>query len=238
MFGFLGFVRYIRLRFLMTFSRLFIKFLSSPPKPQPDSVLRIPSRDKHRAIKVHVYQAHDDFCRLITRTAGYIVLDVEYSLGPEQLFPAAIYDVEDVLQYVPSRPDEYDASQASISGDPGLKQVLAPGGKNRPPFWTKIFQESYIKDIDPGDPRISPAYANKSNFPKDMLFVTAAQDASVLEAEEWAQRYEITSEVIVVARDETYRVAVDNFVAEYFTNQQNIQVPAEVKSRVRRLRLQ
>lgn len=295
--GFLAFVRYLRLKVLVSFSRLLIRLLSSPPKPKPDSLLRIPSRDKHRTIKVHVYKpdvegagsttpapvlinlygsglalpfhgSDDDFCRHVAKAAGYVVLDVEYRLAPEHPFPAPINDVEDTIKYVLSRPNEYKASQVSVSGfssggtialaastilprgtfqsliafypatnlfqDPSLRKAPVPGGKRGSLFFTRIFRESYIRDMDPRDPRISPAFADTSNFPNNMLVVTAELDTSALEAEELAKKAKteghadgreviirrmkgcghafdkkITDEVLFEPRDEAYGLAVD-----------------------------
>lgn len=292
----LAFVRYLRLKFLVSFCRLAVKLLASPPKPKPDSVLRIPSRDNRRTIKAHLYKPStegavsgvprpalinfhgsglaipfhgldDGFCRLIATVAGYVVLDVEYRLAPEHPFPAAINDVEDAVKYVLDRPEEYKTSQVSVSGfssggtfalvaptlfprdtfqsliafypatnlarDPGLRKAPVPG-KERSPFWTRIFRESYIRDMDPRDPRISPAYADTSNYPANMLVVTGELDTSALEAEELAEKAKTEGQAsgrnvvlrrmkgcghgfdkrnkdkfLVQARDETYGLAVD-----------------------------
>ncbi|RHZ47892.1 putative carboxylesterase [Aspergillus thermomutatus] len=287
-------LRYVRLKFLVSFYRLVVKFLASPPRPHPDSVLRIPSRDHGRTIKAHLYKpsaeyaesrdpnpvlvnfygsgfavplygADDGFCRFIATTAGYAVLDVEYRLGPEHPFPAAVNDVEDAVKYVLGRPEEYQTSQVSVSGfssggtlalvaptlfppgtfqsaiafypatnvamDPSMRKAPAPNAKPRSPFWTRIFRESYIGNMDPRDPRISPAYADASKYPANMLVVTAELDSSALEAEGLAKKAEtegIASGRNVVlrrmkecghgfdkknscvsARDEAYGLAVD-----------------------------
>jgi acetyl esterase/lipase len=292
-----AFVRYLRLKFLISFFRLLVKLLASPPKPNPDSVLRIPSRDNRRTIKTHLYKpsgdyarskgphpvlvnfygsglatplygADDDFCRLIATATGYVVLDVEYRLAPEHPFPAAVNDVEDAVKYVLSRPEEYNISQISVSGfssggtlalvaltlfprgtfqssitfypatnlakDPDLRKPPAPGAKPRSTFWTKIFRDAYIGDKDPEDPRISPAYADTTNYPANMLVVTGELDSSALESEELAEKAKTKGaasgrnvvirrmkecghgfdknnkkDVCVRARDETYGLAVD-----------------------------
>jgi acetyl esterase/lipase len=143
--GLFAFLRYLRLKFLVSIFRLIFRLIASSPSPKPDSVLRIPSRDKHRTIKAHVYKpsaeyaetkgpypilinfygsgfvlplhgGDDDFCRHIVTTTSYVVLDVEYRLAPENPFPAAINDVEDAVKYVLGRPDEYKISCVSLSG--------------------------------------------------------------------------------------------------------------------------
>jgi acetyl esterase/lipase len=293
-----GFLRYLYLKLLVTFSRVLIKLLGSPLRPRPDDVVQIPSRDKRRTIKAHVYKPHvagagssnpapvlinlygsglaiplhgmdDDFCRLVADTTGYVVLDVNYCLAPEHPFPAALNDVEDAVKYVLDHPNEYQASQISISGfssggtlalaaasttlprgtfqsliafypatnlfqDPSLRKAPVPGGKDRSPFWTRIFRESYIRGMDPRDPRISPAFADTSNLPANMLFVTGELDQSAVEAEELAERAKndgqvigrdviirrmkgcghafdkkLTGEVSVAAKNETYELAIE-----------------------------
>lgn len=292
--GFLAIARYLYLKVLVTFSRLLIKLLTVSPTPRPDDLLQVPSRNKHRTIKVHVYKPHvkdaesvkpvpvlislcgtglaipfhgldDDFCRFIARTTGYVVLDIDYSLAPESPFPAALHDVEDTVHYVLDHPEEYQTSQISVSGfssggtlalaasttlprgtfqsliafypatdlsqDPSLRKAPVPGGKDRSPFWTRIFRESYIRGMDPRDPRISPAFADTSQFPANMLFVTGELDASAVEAEELAERAKndghadgreviirrmkgcghafdkkLTGEIVVLARKEAYEL--------------------------------
>ncbi|KAF7177618.1 hypothetical protein CNMCM7691_005947 [Aspergillus felis] len=271
--------------------------LASPPRPRPDSVLRIPSRDNRRTIKANVYKpsekhagskgphpvlvnlygsglaiplygADDGFCRFIAATTGYVVLDVEYRLAPEHPFPAAVHDVEDAVKYVLDRPGEYQTSQVSVSGfssggtlalvaptlfprgtfqsviafypatdlarDPSMRKPPAANAKPRSAFWTRIFREAYIGDMDPRDPRISPAYADTSKYPANMLVVTAELDSSALEAEDLAKKAEAEGiasgrnvvirrmkecghafdkknkdEACVQARDEAYGLAVD-----------------------------
>ncbi|GFF38412.1 carboxylesterase NlhH [Aspergillus lentulus] len=248
------FLRYLRLKLLVSFYRLIVRIFASPPRPRPDSVLRIPSRDKGRTIKAHLYKpsgqyagskgphrvllnfygsgfaiplygADDSFCRFIATTAGYVVLDVEYRLAPEYQIPAAVHDVEDAVKYVLDRPQEYSTSQVSVSGfssggtlalvaptlfppgtfqstiafypatdlarDPSVRKAPALHAKPRSPFWTRIFREAYIGTMDPRDPRISPAYADASKYPANMLVVTAELDSSALEAEDLAKKAEM-----------------------------------------------
>jgi acetyl esterase/lipase len=249
----LRYLRYLRLKLLISFYRLIVRILASPLRPCPDSVLSIPSRDNNRTIKAHIYRpsgeyagnrcphpvllnfygsgfaiplygADDGFCRFIATNTGYVVLDVEYRLGPEHPFPAAVHDVEDAVKYVLDRPEEYKTSQVSVSGfssggtlalvaptlfppgtfqsaivfypatdlarNPSMRKAPAPNAKPRSAFWTRIFREAYIGDMDPRDPRISPAYADASKYPANMLVVTAELDSSALEAEDLAKKAE------------------------------------------------
>lgn len=109
-----------------------------------DEVLQIPSRDPERSIKLHVYRPNkpptsggptpvlinfhgsgyviplhgsdDDFALKIRSSLPYTVLDVQYRLAPENPFPAASHDAEDVIRYVLANPARYDLSHLSISG--------------------------------------------------------------------------------------------------------------------------
>ncbi|KAJ9615034.1 hypothetical protein H2200_001108 [Cladophialophora chaetospira] len=291
------FVRYLRLKIIVSLFRLAVRLFSKSAPPKPDSVLRIPSRDTGRTIKAHLYKPSGDdtrngrpypvlinfcgsgfalhlhglddpFCRFVAANTGYTVLDIEYRLGPEHPFPAAVNDVEDAIKYVLDRPAEYKASHLSVSGfssggtlalvaptlfppgtlqsviafypatdlasDPSLRKPPAPNAKPRSVVMTKLFRKGYIGDMDPRDPRISPAYANTNSYPQRMLVVTAELDSSALEAEELAERAKTESvasgrEVVLrrmkgcghafdkrnkdqacaSARDEAYGLAVD-----------------------------
>ncbi|TRX89649.1 hypothetical protein FHL15_009399 [Xylaria flabelliformis] len=63
-----------------------------------------------------LFGADDLFCSEVSKQTGHVVLDVDYRLAPENPFPAAIHDVEDVVQHVVTRPDKYDIAHISISG--------------------------------------------------------------------------------------------------------------------------
>ncbi|KAL4897539.1 Alpha/Beta hydrolase protein [Aspergillus ambiguus] len=110
-------------------------------RAKQDSVYQIPSRDRGRTITAHVYRSasrlrpspvllnfhgsgfliplhgsDDEFCRRISRETDYTVLDIRYRLAPENPFPAAFHDVEDAVNWVLQRPDDFDLSRVSISG--------------------------------------------------------------------------------------------------------------------------
>lgn len=118
--------------------------------------------------------------------------------------------------------------------DPSLRRAPVPGGTDRSPFWTRIFRESYLRGMDPRDPRISPAFADTSNLPANMLVVTGELDQSAVEAEELAERAKneghatgreviirrmkgcghafdkkLAGEFAVAAKDESYQLAVE-----------------------------
>lgn len=117
--------------------------------------------------------------------------------------------------------------------DPGLRKAPVVGGKERSPFWTRIFRESYLRGMDPRDPRISPVFADTSNLLANVLVVTGELDQSAREAEELAERVKseghttgrevvirrmkgcghafdkkLTGEVSTAAKNETYELAV------------------------------
>jgi len=290
-------LRYLRLKFLVSFIRFASKLLAPFPKPKPDSILRIPSRDKRYTIKIHLYKPStegvgengphpvlisfygsgfalthhgmdDSFCRHIATATDYVVLDVQYRVGPENPFPASINDVQDAVKYVFDHPDEYKTSQVSVSGfssggtlalvtpllfprgtfrsvtafypatdlasDPALRRPPAANAKPRSTYWTKVFRQGYIGEMDARDPRISPAYADTANYPSDVLVVTGELDSSALEAEELAEKIKNDTQagrrnvvirrmkgcghgfdkknkykVDIEARDETYGLVVD-----------------------------
>jgi acetyl esterase/lipase len=249
--GPLDFLRYLRLKFLISSLRLLMRVLAPLPAPKPDSVLRIPSRDKRRTIKIHVYNpdrdagsaggephpvlinfygsgfalqyhgADDPFCRYVATHTNYVVLDVQYRVAPEDPFPAAVNDAEDAVKYVFGHPDEYQTSHVSLcgfssggtlalvistlfargtfqsligfypspsmAGDPAERKAPVPGRERRS-FWTKVFREAYIRGKDSRDPRISPVYADTTNFPQEMLIFTADHDVSATDMEALAKR--------------------------------------------------
>ncbi|KAE8147154.1 Alpha/Beta hydrolase protein [Aspergillus avenaceus] len=134
-------ISYIYLKLVALIIRTLAKF-HGPITSSPDAVCYIPSRDLQRTIKVHIYQslshsqeprpvlvnfhgsgfmipAHgsdDAFCHLVSRRTGYTILDVQYRLAPEHPFPAALHDVEDVVEWVQSQPKVFDLTRLAISG--------------------------------------------------------------------------------------------------------------------------
>ncbi|PWY92848.1 alpha/beta-hydrolase [Aspergillus heteromorphus CBS 117.55] len=114
-------------------------------KATPDDVYHIQSRDSGRTIKVHAYRnasasastskptpvlinfhgsgwvfsvhgSDDAYCREMSRETDRTVLDVQYRLAPENPFPAALNDAEDVLKWVLGQPEKFDVSRVSLSG--------------------------------------------------------------------------------------------------------------------------
>lgn len=107
----------------------------------PDEVRQIPSREGGRPIRIHVYKpskqdspapvlinfhgsgfliplhgSDDEFAHLISKKTNCIVLDCAYRLAPENPWPAAVHDAEDVVKWVLAHPEEFSSSHISISG--------------------------------------------------------------------------------------------------------------------------
>ncbi|OKL55523.1 hypothetical protein UA08_09210 [Talaromyces atroroseus] len=157
--GLFDFLLRLRRRIIVYFLRL-----KTPRRlANPDSVLRIPSRDAGRSIKAHVYRAtnansqspspvflnfhgsgfvlplhggDDLYCRYISTKTPFTVFDIQYRLSPENPFPAALYDVEDVVKYVQAADHHelYDSSRMSIGGfSAGANLSLAASSMILPP---------------------------------------------------------------------------------------------------------
>ncbi|KAJ5729168.1 alpha/beta-hydrolase [Penicillium malachiteum] len=142
----LAYLAYLRLKIGAIILRTLIRLLSGGWIANPDTIHHLPSRDPQRRIKVHVYRpplkksrsrsgpgpvlinfhgsgfvipAHgsdDEFCREMSQRANYTVLDVQYRLSPENPFPAAVHDTEDVLKWVLQQPALFDLSRVAVSG--------------------------------------------------------------------------------------------------------------------------
>ncbi|KAL4970182.1 putative esterase/lipase [Aspergillus stella-maris] len=133
------FLTYIFCKVVVFLLRTFPPFPAPPAKP--DAVLQIPSRDSTRKIKAHAYRpssptkpcpvlvnlhgsgfvmtmhgTDDAFCREMSQRTEYTVLDIQYRLAPENPFPAALNDVQDVVNWVLQQPDKFDHSRVVLSG--------------------------------------------------------------------------------------------------------------------------
>lgn len=181
MFGIFGILKYFRLKLTAVFARLMVRFTFGFAKPSPSSVLHIPSHNPGRSIKINVYKpteetkkpspvllnlhgsgfilplhgSDDEFCALVARKTSYTVLDMQYRLAPENPFPAALNDVEDAVNWVLQRSDEYDLDHFAISGfSAGGNLALATCGAVFPKdtFHSVLaFYPSTDKSVDPAD---------------------------------------------------------------------------------------
>lgn len=75
-----------------------------------------------------------------------------------------------------------------MARDLSLRKAPIPNAKPRSAFWPTVFREAYARQMDPRDPRMSPIYADTSNYPANMLILTAERDSLALEAEELAEK--------------------------------------------------
>lgn len=139
----MSFFSYIYLKFAAVVIRRLATLVRGKITSNPDAIRYIPSRDHQRTIKAHFYRsllykesapgpvlinfhgsgfiipAHgsdDAFCRQISQRTNFSVLDIQYRLGPEDPFPAAVHDVEDVVKWALRQSEEFDPSRISISG--------------------------------------------------------------------------------------------------------------------------
>jgi len=63
--------------------------------------------------------SHDGLCRHLASYSDMLVLSVDYRLAPEYLFPTAIYDAEDVVNWVANHSQALgiDPARLSVGGD-------------------------------------------------------------------------------------------------------------------------
>lgn len=141
----MSFLRYIWLKVCALFVRILVRLQVGSAHPKPTDVVYVqPSRGPgQRSIKVHIYRpantpvapstpvlinfhgsgfiipmhgTDDLFCRRVAEEARYTVLDVQYRLAPENPWPAANHDVEDIVNWVLARPEQFDLTKVAISG--------------------------------------------------------------------------------------------------------------------------
>jgi acetyl esterase len=62
---------------------------------------------------------HDALCRQLANAGECAVISVDYRMGPEQKFPAAVDDAEDVVRYVAASATQLkiDATRIAVGGD-------------------------------------------------------------------------------------------------------------------------
>lgn len=119
--------------------------------------VQIPSRDKSRNIKAILYTPPSPasnngtatpilvnwhgsgfimpyldsdcyFCARVAKEAGIYVLDADYRKAPENRFPAAVEDVEDVMKWIAAQPERFDTERVAVSGfSAGANLALVAG---------------------------------------------------------------------------------------------------------------
>ncbi len=64
-------------------------------------------------------ETHDALCRQLASASGCAVIAVDYRMGPEDKFPAAVDDAEDVVRYVAANSTQLkiDATRIAVGGD-------------------------------------------------------------------------------------------------------------------------
>ncbi|KAI8816556.1 Alpha/Beta hydrolase protein [Fimicolochytrium jonesii] len=129
---------------LLTLLRFIAKSASRPPPCAFRTFTEIPSRDPTRTIKAHIYTppilCHSNapsaviinwhaggfilpvhgqdakFCASMAEDVGCVVIDADYRKAPEDAFPAAVEDVEDVVRWVLGRREVYDIGRIAVTG--------------------------------------------------------------------------------------------------------------------------
>lgn len=148
-----GFFEYVRQKFFVLLIRAIVPFLTFPNERRDNRLckasyspnvqtIRIPSRDKNRTIKAHLYAPPSPstaptpilvnwhgsgfiipmlgmdalYAARIAKEAGIYVLDTDYRKAPESRFPGAVEDVEDVLAWVGAQPERFHTERVGVSG--------------------------------------------------------------------------------------------------------------------------
>jgi acetyl esterase/lipase len=158
------------------------------------------SREAGRGIEVHVYESgdedskprprllnlhgsgfillfhgsDDEFCARVVQETGYTVLDVQYRLAPENPFPAALEDVEDVANWILQKPEDFDLTRLAISGfsaGGNLALATASGVCGKGTFSSVLaFCPSTNKSLDPGDRRAPDTSVKAGSVALSRLF--------------------------------------------------------------------
>ncbi|KAL4891519.1 Alpha/Beta hydrolase protein [Aspergillus ambiguus] len=179
-----------------------------------DRTLRIASRDQGRDILVHVYElspdpepspkpilinlsgsgwvthdhgTDDEFCHYIRDNTGWTVLDVKYRIAPEHPYPAAMQDVDDVIQYVDAQRELYKEHHIAISGfGAGANIALSTAMHSR--MILRLYSCYLRGGTNPQDPRVSPARnITPALFPNLGIIITAERDTLANEGMEMAR---------------------------------------------------
>ena len=163
--------------------------------PHPNEVIFIPARDEGRTIKAHIYKPakgrdpspvlinfcgsgfllptfgnDDEYCRFVADRTDYTIIDVQYRLAPENPFPAAFNDAEDVVRWVRLQPDRFDLSHLSLSGFSAGANIALAVSSSSSLFNQKEQQDvfhtviSFYGPTDMAIPTPAKAQADRSNW--------------------------------------------------------------------------
>lgn len=165
------------------------------------------------------------FCARVAKELDVYVVDADYRKAPENPFPAALEDVKDVLDWVATQPERFDASRVALSGasaganlaliasstlrktfsvdikavavaypvtDISLKaedRVIPNPVQPLPPPVLNLFYSGYVPDeAMRKDPRVSPMYAKKEDYPPIVVVVACEGDTLSKEAKRLAEK--------------------------------------------------
>ena len=90
------------------------------------------------------------FCDQVSREAGIVVIDADYRKAPEHPWPAAIHDVEDVVHWVLSQPDKFDAGRIAVSGFSAGANLALVAASSLDTSWPKPTKDE-DKHVGPTD---------------------------------------------------------------------------------------
>ena len=129
----------------------------------------------------------DRFCRRVADRSGCAVLSVGYRLAPEHVFPAALHDVETVLDWTRKEGEQLgiDASRLAIGGDSAGGQIATVVARRQRDAATPLDYQVLIYPVI--DPMLaSESYAELGGYGLDRASMKLAWEAYVPEP---AQRF-------------------------------------------------
>ncbi|KAJ5175033.1 uncharacterized protein N7482_000910 [Penicillium canariense] len=127
---------------------------------------------------LHTFGSDDEYCRFIADWTNYTVIDVQYRLAPENPFPAAFNDAEDVVTWVRSQPESFDIHSLSLSGFSAGANIALAVLSSSSPFCqkdgTNVFLTvmSFYGPVDMALPTPQKPQADPSNFIMRKIFPT------------------------------------------------------------------
>ncbi|KAI1159329.1 putative carboxylesterase [Nemania serpens] len=144
------------------------------------------------------------------------------ALVAPMLFPTNVF--RNVIAFYPSANLVTDPKDRKPPVEP---PEGTPSGRG-PAFFTRLFREAYLRDMDPRDPRMSPLFAEDlGKYTENLLVITGEYDSSALDAEKFARKVESAGKRVVLkrmpkcihgfdkkagfggARDESYQLVAD-----------------------------
>ncbi|KAF2031499.1 alpha/beta-hydrolase [Setomelanomma holmii] len=160
-------------------------------------------------------------CARMVSDLGIYVIDADYHKASEHLFPAAVHDVKDALNYIATQPKLFDPRNVAVSafsadGTLALIQAVAAvypaTDKNIPneglsvpkpinlmaPRMRNFLDGCYLPETQSRtDPLVSPAYALLHAFPGTVVVFTAEGDELSTEAGVFARKVKVRERDVV-----------------------------------------